>query len=268
MKSSLRSTPSRNPGITIVSSAPRSALKKVEKPPDDFADLTGAEDLEFERGSSIATSNALQRFVEQTGVLDDLKKLSGSEKKRVISIMGSIDPISKADLKAGLENAKREVLFHEYGVLYRKKEDASEESTRRNREEFEAREMERKKKLASEDASLSYELGVGHKRPRLGRRAKSSSSSEEDEPEQQGLLSKVWDVISHGAAYQKNKKKHKLIMKLKAGVLVIGNNSSILGKRGVIAEVHSSGRSAKNRVVWHDGTEGVFFSRACVLRSQ
>ena len=44
-----------------------------------------------------------------------------------------------------------------------------------------------------------------------------------------------------------------------------GKKVSILGKRGSIVSVDSTGKSAKNRIRWDDGTEGEYFSRGIEL---
>lgn len=51
-------------------------------------------------------------------------------------------------------------------------------------------------------------------------------------------------------------------MKFKSGDLVKGKKAEILGKRGRIVSIDDSSRSVKNRVMWDDGTEGEYFSKA------
>ena len=41
-----------------------------------------------------------------------------------------------------------------------------------------------------------------------------------------------------------------------------GKSKSLLGKRGRVESVNTSGKSAKHRVIWSDGTSGDYFTRA------
>ena len=57
-------------------------------------------------------------------------------------------------------------------------------------------------------------------------------------------------------------------MKFKVGDDVVGKKVSLLGKRGRIIAIDTSGRSVKNRVLWSDLTEGDYFSKALGVNNE
>lgn len=86
----------------------------------------------------------LMHFVEATGVLDEFPSMVDTV--RGIMGMSESNNLTLAAVKRGLKRAQTDMLFHQYGLLFRENEIAIEKSMRKKRVAQEQKEHARKAK--------------------------------------------------------------------------------------------------------------------------